>query len=220
MGGDWHNSDTFYGYSISVPKDMTYREFICKLDQMNRLHIIPESKGMFKVTALLESTYSEDYDMISNEENDDMADIIIAIDVQRDLQKMLNESIQLKEYIKNNPLLQEFTIGNEPDFYSGIDWFESICNISYEDYPQYNETRTKEDGVLASEELTNKIKNELNELRKKKKNGGHFTYNGKQYNVSGNKIENCDILGSNCAKAAFILDGLLYITPKYTTALQ
>jgi hypothetical protein len=142
MGGDWFTSCVFYGYCIEVPDNMDYREFVCKMEQLNRTYLKPVSNNKVKITGLIKSVYMET-DLLSNRENDNNAKIMIGICPESDLNNMIQKAEKIKEIIIDNPRFKDLKISEKPYFYTGIDWFNIIYDISYEEYPQYENDEKK-----------------------------------------------------------------------------
>lgn len=162
MGADWYYCFAFFGYKIQVPEGTTYRKFVKQLWGLSELVNVP-----FIITALLPEFHSRmegaDSDELSS--LDDIADIVIGFYPKADLNKMVELNRDLSEYITDNPIFEGITISSTPDFYSGINWFDTIDAESDDDseYEPEESDEDEDDEEETDEEETDEEEEESDE---------------------------------------------------------
>jgi hypothetical protein len=130
MSISWYNTFTFFGYEIIIPENTTYRKFCKELYGINSIVEPP-----FEITGIL-SDFHNQLDSSDTEELtqfDEQAYLVIGFKPQNDMEEMLRLSIQLSEYVIDNPLLEGINFSIKPRFFSGIDWFETLDDDSDND---------------------------------------------------------------------------------------
>jgi hypothetical protein len=130
MGADWYFCFAFFGYKIQVPEGTTYRKFVKQMWGLAELVNVP-----FIITSLLPQFHSRMEGMDSDELSslDDSANIVIGFYPSTDLDNMVELKRELFEYITDNPIFKGIDINSTPDFYSGINWFDTVDADSDDD---------------------------------------------------------------------------------------
>lgn len=123
MGADWYSTLIYFGYAISIPRHKSYRKFVGKLYGLNGIIQKP-----FEITGVLSDFHSRMEYASSQElaELDDSAQILIGFTPPSDIDEFVKLANDLKEFVSDNSILEGLDIETKPQFFSGIDWFDSI----------------------------------------------------------------------------------------------
>lgn len=126
---------TFYGYTISVPTDMSYSEFVCKMIHLNKSCVLPLSFEQFQITGLihnLPTNISEDHPDCGEDSK-----IVIGFKPSRYLPALMQSARNLESLIEKTRELRDLDISVQADFHTGFEWFNrvhhNVCDCKYEE---------------------------------------------------------------------------------------
>jgi hypothetical protein len=130
MGADWYFIQGFYGYEICVPNDSSFKETVQLLADLS--NIIDES---FVIVAVLSEFYSrvDDMDVEELKEMYEHSSFIIGFRTINELNKMVENTNALKEYITDNPIFTGIEFVENPGFFCGLEVFGSLYDMFYDD---------------------------------------------------------------------------------------
>lgn len=83
---------------------------------------------------------------------DEQAYLVIGFKPQNDMEETLSLSIQLSEYVIDNPLLEGINFSIKPRFFSGIDWFETLDDDSDNDDSDEDDSSNEGEGGESEKE--------------------------------------------------------------------
>jgi hypothetical protein len=146
MSIEWYRPICHFGYTITLPNDDDFREFVNHIHD-NLSPFLPES---FSIRSIL-TTYDNRMDIVLNDNGDLDAHAIFVMGFEPDsnLQNMILKSTELRQFIDDHePLFDGYQFTNQPNFYCGIEW------IANNDLNSESEYKSEESEESESEEET------------------------------------------------------------------
>jgi hypothetical protein len=137
MGADWYAPFTIYGYEIQVQDGDDLTKFIYDTYQIE----LPKE---FEIRNILSEFHSR-MEGSDNEELNELSTLIIGFEPDKDLEKTIELSKKLENYLYEFNQLHGFVLNEFPEFYTGIEWYSEEWGEYESEYEDTDEGTSDSD---------------------------------------------------------------------------